>query len=148
MIQTRELFPASLDHALLANRMAKVLHQIEGNEEPADRDAFDKAIKFLQFIRQGREFTQKLTLSENSYQAALAYGEAIRAIELLSLKKMPEEENIDRLLKWLVEVTENLRDNRPVEKHEIVLLDDFFKLIAEAALTSTSGPIERVEYLY
>src|SRR5690348_14239732 len=148
MIQTRELFPASFDHALLANRVSHVLYQIQQNEEPSDRGTLDDAIKFLQFIRKGREFTQQLTLSENSYQAALAYGEAIRAIETLSVRRKSLEEDIDQLLKWLIQVTENLRDVKPVEKEDVSTLDSFFNVIAEAALASTTSPMERVEYLY
>lgn len=148
MIQTRELFPASFNHALLANRVSNVLHQIQRNEGATDRAALDDAIGFLQFIRKGREFTRQRTLSENSYQAALAYGEAIRAIETLSVQRKTLEEGIDELLEWLVRVTENVRDSNPVEKEEISMLDHFFNLIAEAALASTSSPVERVEYLY
>jgi hypothetical protein len=148
MIQTRELFPDSFDHALLANRVSNVLHQIQRNEEPTDQAALGEAIKFLQFILKGREFTHELTVSENSYQAALAYGEAIRAIGTLSVQGKTIEEGVDKLLKWLIQVTENLRDVKPVEKDDVSTLDRFFNLIAEAALASTTSPVERVEYLY
>lgn len=148
MIQTRELFPDSLDHALLANRVSMALHQIQRKEEPTDQAALDEALKFLQFIREGREFTHQLTVSEHSYQAALAYGEAIRAIGTLSVQGQAMEEGVDKLLKWLVNVTESLRDVKPVKNEDVSTLDRFFNLIAEAALASTTSPVERVEYLY
>jgi hypothetical protein len=89
-----------------------------------------------------------MSLGWNSYQAALAYGEASKAIEMLSEPEDSMRTDIDQLLSWLVNVTIDLRDKKKVEPKAVSTLDRFFNLVGEAALSSRSTNVETVEYQY
>ena len=155
MIRYREVLPASLTHALLANRMVSALGQAQRDQQSVDEQVIGEGILFLQTVLQGREFTKSLSLSEDAYQAALAYGEAIPAIEALSGQinqniNVPgrDPDRIDHILRSLLGIAEDVRDKRDVGPDALRVLDLFFTIVAESAMASRKPRVEKVEYDY
>jgi len=146
MVESREILPTSLDHALLANRVVSVLSQVvRGRHVPDKTSAMDEALRFLRFIEKGKRSTENREVSQDSYEAALAYGEAIRA---LGLQLPPPEPTTDfgEFLDRLIGITIELRDDKEVDKTEVDSLAKFFKTVRDITFGSRQARIEIVKF--
>ena len=146
MIRSREVFPTFLEHALLANRVLEVLKQEDIGEEEK-RKAMDQAIRFIDVVLQGKLFTEKREVSERSYQAALAYGEAIKAVSEMRKggNRNKKGQGFDKFLQELRHITEALRDNKQVDKDARNALCLFFSSMRDIAFSARTRTIERLQ---
>jgi hypothetical protein len=149
MNRTREVIPPSLDHALMATRVLAVLNQLENpRPSPLIEGAMEDAVRFLRNIIKGKEFTDKLrvAVAENSYECALAYGEAIRAVDLLPAPAGTQA-NADRVMIFVREClksAEAISQKRPIDQAAVKELNMFFKFVREVSLRVDRKPIEMV----
>jgi hypothetical protein len=148
MYRTRDVITPSLDHALLATRVMAALQQLDNPQpSPLIAGAIDDAVRFLQNIIEGKRYTERREVSENSYESALAYGEAIRAIELL-----PEPTDAAARLSVTDVVGERLKAARaisqqqPVDRDAVSELLKFFSLVRDVAMKSDPKPIETLSF--
>jgi hypothetical protein len=142
MLQSREIFPTSLEHALLANRIMSVLKEVaRGKDVPGKTEALEDALKFLRFIEKGRKSTEAREVSEDSYQAALAYGEAIKALEIL-----PERTDVGKFLGYLIDVLTKLHDNKAVEQPAFESVSMFFRGVRDITLGRGRRRIEVLKF--
>jgi hypothetical protein len=145
MIRSPEIFPRSLRHALLANRVVGVLAQLKKNQLPPDRTTtLNEAIVFLNDTLEGRELSKSLMVSERAIQQAAAYGEAIRAISLSF--NAPADADVEQELRKLTSVANHLLHNENVEVNEITRLESFFSNVRTLSLTQRNGVPEKVRY--
>ena len=145
MIRSPEVFPRSLRHALLANRIVGILSQLKNNQLPPERTTtLTEAVVFLNDTLEGRALSKSLQVSEKAVQQAAAYGEAIRAISLTF--NSPEQSDVERELERLKSVANNLLHDEAVEAKEITRLENFFSSVREISLTQRSGIPEKVAY--
>jgi|SRR5271157_1893811 len=144
MIRSPEIFPRSLRHALLANRVVGVLSQLKKNQLPPDRaTTLNEAIVFLKDTLEGRQLSKSLEVSERAVQQAAAYGEAIRAI---SLNVSAGDSDVEKELRRLASVATHLQQDEAVETNEIARLESFFANVRELSLAQRSSVPEKVQY--
>lgn len=142
MIRSREVIPSSLEHALVANRVLAALASQNLSSEDS-KDAVQDGIDFLNSMLEGQRLTASRSVSANSYQPALAYGEGVKAFALVTFG----QGDIDPVayLHELVGMATGLRtypqrgDEQAIEK-----LIAFFRTVRDLALASGDRPVERV----
>lgn len=145
MIRSPEIFPKSLRHALLANRVVGVLSQLKNNQFPPDRaSTLSEAIQFLNDTLGGHELSKSLAVSERAIQQAAAYSEAIRAISLNL--NVGGDTDVEQELLRLTSVANNLLNNEDVEAAEIARLESFFTGVRTLSLIQANGVPEKVRY--
>lgn len=147
MNRTREVIPPSLDHALMATRVLAALHQLEDpRPSPLIAGAMDDAVRFLKNIIKGKQYTSDLKVAENSYECTLAYGEAIRAVDMLPSNEgsAAKSDNVMRLVTGCLKAAEALSQEQSVDKQSISDLTKFFNLVREVSLRIDRKPIEMV----
>jgi hypothetical protein len=129
MIRTREVIPPPLDHALLATRVLAALNQLENpRPSPLIEGAIDDAVLFLNNIIKGKQYTSELKVAENSYECTLAYGEAIRAVELLPVAEGVAVRS-DKVMAFVGECLTSAKaisQKRTVNKKAVSDLSSFF----------------------
>jgi|SRR5580692_1767984 hypothetical protein len=140
MIKSREVIPPSLEYALVANRVLAALASNDLGSREA-KDAVNDGLQLLNSMIEGQQLTALRTVSADSYQAALAYGEGVRALEI-HYRGSGSEPIV--LLRELVDVASSLRENQRVEEDAILEFKSFFQAVRDVALASGEGPIERV----
>lgn len=142
MIKSREVIPASLEYALVANR---VLAALASNDLASreTKDAVNDGLQLLNSMIEGQQLTALRTVSADSYQAALAYGEGVRALEIHYRGRASGSEPIV-LLRELVSVASSLKENQRVEDGAIREFKIFFQAMRDIALASSEGPLEKV----
>ena len=144
MVRTREVIPAPLEHALLATRVLAVLYAPEkAHNTPILESTLDDAAKFLRNIIEGRKYTKERLISHKSFEYALAYGEAIRAIEMLPKQEKLRGE-VSELLSGLLQTTESFKAGKEVAPERRELLKMFFTHLRKIAANADAKPIEIV----
>lgn len=142
MIKSREVISASLEHALVANRaLAAVASDDLGSQE--NQDAVEDGLRFLHSMITGARVTNSLSVSPDSYGAALAYGEGVRAFKLVAFHKGGNAEPIV-YLNALIETASALRQHDRVDQNAIQEFTNFFKTIRDLAFASGELQVERV----
>ena len=142
MIHPREVLPAPLQHALLASRVLVGLAQLDTHRTPAVEAALDDAILFLGAIRKGESYTKQREIAHRSYECALAYGEAIRAIE-----KLPQTKpggRASEIIDQIETALKRLREHEVADPAELENVKTFFRLVREVTIASEQRPIERI----
>lgn len=141
MIRSREVIPLSLEHALVANRVLAALASSNLASEES-QEAVQDGIVFLNSMLEGGRLTASRSVSAGSYKPALAYGEGVRAFELVAY-----QDNVDPVayLNDLVGKAVSLRV-QPQERDEqaVGTLARFFRTVRDLALASGDRPVERV----
>lgn len=145
MIRSREILSLSLEHALLANRVVAAVSVAPVEIDPGERhQALENAVQFLGEMLKGRDFPNAASISDDSYRASLAYGDAIRAFRAVPNAVFDENSDPGRFLQELMKTAEQLRDARPVEQKHTNDLVSFFRSVRELSLASGVGPLETV----
>jgi hypothetical protein len=147
MNRTREVIPPSLDHALMATRVLAALNQLENpRPSPLIAGAMDDAVRFLNNIIKGERYTSELKVAENSYECTLAYGEAIKAVDMLPTAqgKGTRSEHVIELVTECLQAAEALSKKEVVDKQSVANLTSFFGLVREVSLRLDRKPIETV----
>ena len=142
MIKSREIIPTSLEHALVANRVLAALASEDLTSGEA-RDAVADGLQLLKSMIHGQEFTASRSVSADSYHAALAYGEGVRAFEIVAYQRGGSDEPIVFLRK-LANVATALNENQPVEAQAVQEFKNFFRIMRDIALASSERPVERI----
>lgn len=142
MIRSREVIPASLEHAMVANR---VLAALASNDlaSPGAVDAIDDGLRLLNFMITGQQLTASRSVSADSYPAALAYGEGVRAFEVFAYSGGGGEDP-NAFLRDLVDVASALKRNDRPQEEKLKQFRKFFRIMRDLALSSNEGPIEKV----
>jgi hypothetical protein len=142
MIRSHEVIPASLEHALVANR---VLAALASNDlaSPESQGAVEDGLRLLESMIDGERLTASRSVSASSYQSALAYGEGIRAFEVFAYSRRGNEDPVV-FLRELVGVASALRGNQRVEENVVQEFRNFFRIMRDIALASSEGPVEKV----
>jgi len=142
MIQSREVITASLEHALVANRVLAAL--ASGNFASQDaQDAVEDGARFLNSMIAGWQATNSRSVSPDSYGAALAYGEGVKAFQLVAF---PRDENAEPViyLRSLIEIASALGKNAQVDQTAVEKFTSFFRTVRDLAFASGEPQIERV----
>ena len=144
MIRTKEIIPASLDHALLATRVLAALSQLDNpHPSPLIDGAVEEAVSFLKNIIQGKRYTSGRTVDDSSYECALAYGEAIRAVDLLPIPVAPAtKSDVMVFVKECLIAAEAISRNEAVDKKSVSNLTEFFRLVRDITMRLDRKPIE------
>jgi hypothetical protein len=145
MVRTREIIPAPLEHALLATRVMAALYALDSprRDTPVLRGAFEDAATFLRTIMNGKRHTQERLVSEKSVEYALAYGEAIRAIEMFPDRPKVVGQ-VHEVLETLLTTTEALTAKRDVPRESVDQLLLFFELLRDITGQANKKPIETI----
>jgi hypothetical protein len=85
VIRSREVIPASLEHALVANRVLAALASNDLASQDS-QDAVEDGLRFLQSVLEGGRLATSRYVHADSYKAALAYGEGVKAFELVGYR--------------------------------------------------------------
>jgi hypothetical protein len=147
MNRTREVIPPSLDHALMATRVLAALNQLENpHPSPLIAGAMDDAVRFLNSIIKGKEYASELKVAENSYECTLAYGEAIRAVDMLPRPSgaASKSDDVMKLVNECLQAANALSQKKNVDKQQVSKLSVFFNLVREVSLRLDRKPIEIV----
>ena len=138
MVRTREVIPLPLEHALLSTRVLAALYALdEQKKAPLLDGVFDEAAKLLEIILKGRKDAQERSVSGKSAEYALAYGEAIRAIEMLPNRPKVSEE-VGKLLSNLIRTAEALRAGDKVKQESVQEIRQFFELLRNVAARASA----------
>ena|SRR5882724_5099267 len=147
MFESREIFPVSMEHALLANRVVSLLNRVEkGKDAPNKEVVLNDALQFLKFIEEGRKSTEAREVTAQSYEAALAYGEAIKAFALEDPLGSEDQGDFDGLLRDLIEITTELRNDKSVVTGSVKSLATFFGAVRDITLGSGQRRIEVLKF--
>ena len=142
MVRTREVIPGPLQHALLATRVLAVLYALDKSlGTPIFRTTMEDASGFLHAIIEGRRYTKERVVKDKSY--ALAYGEAIRAIEMLPTQDAPSG-GVGDLLSDLLATAESLKSGKEVSPVQVKRLTVFFTRLRTVATDTDTKPIETI----
>jgi hypothetical protein len=146
MINAHEVFPVSLEHALLANR---VVGALSGERRDVDleerRRALVDAGGFFDVILKGRRFTQSREVCAESYHAAVAYGDAIKAVELLPATQNGQSE-LGELLNALASTVIDLQAGKRVQPGKVDELVGFFERVRDVCLCASNRPLEKLKF--
>jgi hypothetical protein len=146
MFHSRELFPDS-DHALLANRVVLVLNKIRNDQHAPERDeALKDAVAFLRFVLRGKDLTNRREINQNSYQAALAYGEAIEAVKRLPERRGTIDGDSESILRDLFTFASALQKERNLEKPQLQELLHFFRLVRDLTVPARARKTEVLKF--
>jgi hypothetical protein len=143
MIRSRELIPASLEHAMIANRVLAALASDLASQE--SQDAIEDGLGFLRSVLKGGELASSRSVEADSYGAAIAYGEGVKAFELVEYRPGANE-NPAPYLQALLECASEIRQRRPGDGEAVQRLKSFFETIRDIALASTERPLETVSW--
>jgi hypothetical protein len=142
VFHTREAIPTPLEHALLATRVLAILHAVDKPQASTIlAPVLDDAIRFLDSIMKGREYTKERRVSNVTFEYAFAYGEAIRAIETLPNRGRLSGE-VNEMLADLIHTAKSLRTRQPVPSDSTERLISFFALLREVAVSNNTRPVE------
>jgi hypothetical protein len=146
MIRTKEVIPPSLDHAMLATRVLASLNQLEHpHPSPLVDGAMEDAVRFLRSVIEGKRYTAGREVNENSYECSLAYGEAIRAVDLLPTRSASAaKSDIMGFVEECLHSAEAISRRQTVQKESIDELTAFFKVVRDVTLRFDRKPIELV----
>jgi len=142
MIRSREVIPASLEHALVANRVLAALASNDLTSKES-QDAVEDGLRFLESMLEGQRLTARRSVEAGSYRAALAYGEGVRAFELVAHQQGGGDDPTP-YLQQLVKSASALQYG--LDKKAVSDLTNFFGIIREIALASTEALVERVSW--
>ena len=148
MIRSRDVIPSPLQHAMLATRVLVALDRYEeaGHAPPALDAAMGSALQYLGKILQGRNNAKDLRIdADSSYESALAYGEAMRAVEISA--GVSGSAKFLEFVNELQGIASALRLNEPVNKQSIEELKQFFKQVRAVALSSGERQVEKISLL-
>jgi hypothetical protein len=143
MIRSRELIPASLEHALIANRVLAALASDDLDSQES-QEAVEDGLRFLRSVLKGGQLASSRSVEVDSYGAAMAYGEGVKAFELVEYQPGQSEDPAP-YLQALVECASALRE-RPGDDQAVQRLKSFFETIRDIALASTERPLETVSW--
>ena len=143
MIRSRELIPASLEHALIANRVLAALASDDLTSQES-QDAIEDGLGFLRTVLKGGQLASSRSVEADSYVAAMAYGEGVKAFELVEYQP-GQNENPGPYLNALLECASALRQP-PGDGEAVQRLKSFFETIRDIALASTERPLETVSW--
>jgi hypothetical protein len=143
MIRSREVIPASLEHALIANR---VLAALASNDlaSQESQDAVDDGLRFLGSVLKGGQLASQRSIEADSYKAALAYGEGVKAFELVG--RPGQNDDPTPYLEELLRCASALREHAGDDEKAVEDLKNFFRTIRDVALASTERPVETVSW--
>src|SRR5712671_4700330 len=147
MIRSREAIPASLEHALVANRVLAALASKDLTSQEA-QDAVEDGLQFLTSVLEGGRLATSRSVQVNSYKSALAYGEGVKAFELVGYQQGQSEDPtpyLEALLKCASALREHANVNDKNDK-AVQELASFFRTIRDIALASTERAVERVSW--
>ena len=142
MIKSREVISASLEHALVANRVLAAMASNDLASQEA-QDAVEDGLRFLNSMITGAKITKSLSVSPDTYGAALAYGEGVKAFRLVAFHKSENAEPIV-YLKDLIGIASALKKRDQVDQTAIQQFTSFFKTIRDLAFASGELQVERV----
>jgi len=144
MIQSRELFSANLEYALLANRVLSALTMKETDQDER-LQALNEAAQFLGTMLRAEDFGKSLQISDDSYKSALAYSEGIQALRF-SIPHAADAANPDlnQLVKELLVTAKKLHEGQGVAHEAQDQLALFFKSVRDSSLESGGMVIEKV----
>lgn len=145
VIRSREVIPASLEHALIANRVLAALASNDPTSQEA-KDAIEDGFRFLQSVVKGEELAASRSVTADSYKAALAYGESVKAFDLVAYQQGQVEDPavyFKELLRYASAFQSAEADERALQG-----LTNFFRTIRDIALASTEKerPVETVSW--
>jgi hypothetical protein len=143
MIRSRELIPASLEHALIANRVLAALASDDLSSQES-QEAIEDGLGFLRSVLKGEQLASRRSVEADSYGAAMAYGEGVKAFELVEYQP-GQKENPAPYLHALLECASALRQ-APGDGEAVQRLRSFFETIRDIALASTERPLETVSW--
>jgi hypothetical protein len=143
VIRSREVIPTSLEHALIANRVLVALASGDLTSQES-QDAMEDGLRFLKSVLKGEELTASRSVEADSYKAALAYGEGVKAFELVEYKP-GQNENPTTYLQALLKYASTIRE-QPRTEEAVQKLTGFFQIIRDLALEATERPIETVNW--
>ena len=144
MIRYREVIPVPLEHALVANRVLAALASNDLTSRES-QDAVEDGLRFLESVLEGRRLASALSVEADSYRAAVAYGEGVKAFELVA-HEGGRNDDPERYLQELTRSATSLRDASVPDNKAVQELTSFFKTIRDIALASSENPIERVSW--
>lgn len=144
MIRSREVIPASLEHALIANRVLAALASNDLTSQES-RDAVEDGLQFLKSVLKGGQLASSRSIEEDSSKAALAYGEGVKAFELVSYQQ-GQNDNPTPYLTELLRCASALREHADNNEKAVKDLKDFFQAIRDVALATTERPLETVSW--
>jgi hypothetical protein len=143
VIRSREVIPTSLEHALIANRVLAALASGDLTSQEA-QDAMEDGLQFLRSVLKGEQLTASRSVEPDSYKAALAYGEGVKAFELVEYRPGQSDDPtpyLQALVQYASAIRERSRSDEAVQK-----LTGFFQTIRDLALEATARPIETVSW--
>jgi hypothetical protein len=143
MIRSREVIPASLEHALIANRVLAALASNDLTSQES-QDAVDDGLQFLESVLKGGQLATKRSIEADSYKAALAYGEGVKAFELV--ERPGENADPTPYLEELLRYASALREHPTHNEEAVEGLKSFFRTIRDIALASSERPVETVSW--
>ncbi len=142
MIRSREVITPSLEHALVANRVLAALASNDLNSEET-QEAINDGLGFLKSMITGKEATTSRSVAADSYRAALAYGEGLRAFELVAIQGGGNTEPTV-YLNALIDTASALSKRGHVDQTAIEGFTSFFKTVRDIAFASGQLQVERV----
>lgn len=140
MIRSREVIPTSLEHALIANRVLVALASGDLTSRES-QDAMEGGLQFLRSVLEGERLAASRTVEADSYKAALAYGEGVKAFELVEYQP-GQSEDPTRYLRALVEYASTIREQSRNEE-AVQKLTGFFQTIRTLLWRRLRDPLRR-----
>jgi hypothetical protein len=101
-------------------------------------------VRFLNKIIKGKQYTSERKITENSYECTLAYGEAIRAVDMVPIPEGTPPKSVVTFVKECLRVAEAISENRVVDEKSVSDLRMFFDFVREVSLRVDRKPIEMV----
>lgn len=144
MIRSDEVIPASLEHALIANRVLAALASDDLASQEA-QDAVQDGLRFLTSVIDGGRLATSRSVQVDSYRAALAYGEGMKAFEMVGYQP-GQSDDPTPYLQELVNCASALRRDAGADDRAVQDLKTFFRAIRDIALASTERAVERVSW--
>src|SRR5713226_8937212 len=135
MIKSREVIPASLEHALVANRVLAALDSDDLTSQEF-QDAVEDGLQFLTSVLKGGRLAASRCVEADSYKAALAYGEGVKAFELVGYQQ-GQSDDPTPYLEELLKCASALRQHAGADEKAVQDLKNFFGTIRDIALAST-----------
>lgn len=135
----RQVFSDNLRMAILADEISSSIRHISEQKRLTEKDRriIEKALELLAEMRRGRDATKNKKLEEDSIEASLAYGQAIRALQLIPGGSESFEDLVDTLTRQLG----GLRNSENFEAKDVF---QFFTTIRDVAMAASSRKPESV----
>jgi len=144
VIRSDEVIPASLEHALIANRVLAALASGDLASQEA-QDAVQDGLRFLTSVIDGARLATSRSVQVDSYGAALAYGEGVKAFEMVGYQP-GQSDDPTSYLQELKNCASALRRDAEATDKAVQDLKIFFRAIRDIALASTERAVERVSW--